>query len=46
MSQGNADQGEMWAMESCICVDVTELSEHRQNAEFEDVYQNVLLYII
>lgn len=36
----------VWAVEGCICVDVTKLSEHRQTAKFEDVYQNVLLYII
>lgn len=36
----------VWAVEGCICVDVTKLSEHRQTAKFEDVYPNVLLYII
>lgn len=46
MSQGNVNRWEVWAVEGCICVDVTKLSEHRQTAKFEDVYQNVLLYII
>lgn len=46
MSQGNVNRGGVWAVEGCICVDVTKLSEHRQTAKFEDVYQNVLLYII